>query len=63
MRWGHEIRISKITQFHFFENKNFWSEIKSFFQVLQVLNFRLEKQNSKNSADTAFNSENIWHFY
>ena len=39
---------SKILQFDFLKNeKSFWSEIKKFFLVLQVLFFKLKKQTSK----------------
>ena len=43
-------------KFSFVENeKSFLSEIKTIFQILQVFPLRLEKQTSKNVADTTFN--------
>ena len=44
----------KMLKFDFVKNeKSFWSE--TFFEVSQVLSFRLEKQTSKSVADTIFN--------
>ena len=34
--------------------KSFWSELKTIFQVFQVLSFRLKNQTSKNVADAFF---------
>ena len=52
-----------MTKFSFVENeKSFLSEIKTIFQILQVFPLRLEKQTSKNVADTTFNFlKNIMH--
>ena len=57
--WRHEIWKSKILKFDFLKNeKSFWSEIKTFFLVWQVLSLRLKKQTSKNVADTTFKKVN-----
>ena len=48
----------KYLKFDFLKNeKRFWSEIKYFFQVSQVLSFGLEKQTSTNVVDTTFEWE------
>ena len=52
----HEIWISKILKFDFLKNeKSFWSTIIFFYQVSQLLSFRLEKQTRANVTDTTFN--------
>ena len=46
---------TKILKFDFLENeKDFWSGIKAFFLVWEVLSFRLKRQTSKNVADKTF---------
>ena len=57
--WCHDVQISENLKFDYLENEeSFWSEMKIFFLVSQVLSSRHAKQTSENVADRTFNIQN-----